>query len=102
MTDRIVTDALGFPLTLSIAVCEMDGAGRHTTYETPEGEVTAMARHRIEIAAGLDPGELVNACAHEAYHLFYSVRALITADEETQAEVFGNLVRRLVAVGGAT
>lgn len=98
MTDRIVTAALGFPLTLSIAVCEMDGAGRHTTYETPEGEVTA--EHRIDIARGLEPGELVNACAHEAYHLFYSIRALITADEETQAEVFGNLVRRLVAVGG--
>jgi hypothetical protein len=98
MTERIVTDALGFPLKVAIVVRDLgQAAGRHVTYETPEGLVQPDAEHRIELDPSLEPGALIDACSHEAYHLFYSVRHLITADEETQAEVFGHLVRRLYA-----
>lgn len=92
--ERIVTDALGFPLIVEISVCEMEPRGRHKTYEDESG-VVDDAPHKIELRAGVTGDELVEVAAHGAYHLFYSVRDRIATDEETEAEVFGHLVKRL-------
>lgn len=93
---KINTDSLGFPLKVAIVVAEAGTLGAHLTYEDESGHVAADAEHEIHILSGLAGGELINTAAHEAYHLFYSVREHITADEETQAQVFGQLVRRIV------
>ena len=92
----IVTDSLGFRLELSIIVEAMDGRGRHKTYEQ-EGKVTPEASYKIIINANLRDDELAEVVAHEAYHLFYSVRHLIAVDEETEAVVFGQLVKHIHA-----
>ena len=92
----IVTDSLGFRLELSIIVEAMDGRGRHKTYEQ-DGKVTPEASHKIIINANLRDDELAEVVAHEAYHLFYSVRHLIAVDEETEAVVFGQLVKHIHA-----
>lgn len=97
MADKITTDELGFPLTVTITVGDFENYGRHRTYAGEDGEtVIRDEEHFIEIKYGLSNDELVNVAAHEAYHLFYSIRHLITCDEETQAEAFGHLVRRIV------
>jgi hypothetical protein len=93
---KIVTDSLGFRLELSITVEDMDGRGQHKTYEQ-DGRVTPDAIHRIAINAKLRDDELAEVIAHEAYHLFYSVRHLIAVDEETEAVVFGQLVKHIHA-----
>lgn len=98
MTDRITTDALGFPLAVELVVDDIAPRGRHKVYEDERGSVAADAIHIIEIRTGLAGAELAEVIAHEAYHLLYSVRALITADEETEAEVFGHLVKRMHAL----
>jgi len=95
VAERIITDSLGFRLEVQLAVIAMDGRGRHKTYEC-DGLVSDGAVHRIEISTDLQGDELAEVCAHEAYHLFYAVRHLITADEELQATVFGQLVKRMV------
>jgi hypothetical protein len=95
--ERIVTDSLGFALTVQIDVREMDGRGQHKTYEQ-DGDVAADALHTIAISPEMGGGELVEVAAHEAYHLFYAVRGHITVDEETQATVFGQLVKRIVTI----
>ena len=92
----IVTDSLGFRLELSIIVEAMDERGRHKTYEQ-DGKVTPEASHKIIINANLRDDELAEVVAHEAYHLFYSVRHLIAVDEETEAVVFGQLVKHIHA-----
>ena len=92
----IVTDSLGFRLELSIIIEEMDGRGRHKTYEQ-DGKVTPDASHKIIINANLRDDELAEVIAHEAYHLFYSVRHLIAVSEETEAVVFGQLVKHIHA-----
>ena len=91
--EQIVTEALGFKLELEITVGELDVRGRHRTHEDEHGQT--CDEHRIELRDGLSGGELAEVAAHEAYHLLYSVRNRITADEETEAEVFGHLVKRL-------
>lgn len=96
MNNKIVTDSLGFRLELTISVEEMDGRGQHKTYEQ-DGLVKPDASHKIIIGVHLQGCELVEVIAHEAYHLFYSIRYLITVDEETEATVFGQLVRRIHA-----
>ena len=72
----------------------MTGRGRHITYEQ-EGAVNPEAGHRIIISSELRGTEVAEVIAHEAYHLFYSIRPLITVDEETEAVVFGQLVKRI-------
>ena len=74
----------------------MGGRGRHKTYEQ-DGRVTPDVGHKIIINSNLQGDELAEVIAHEAYHLFYSVRPLITVDEETEAEVFGQLVKHIHA-----
>jgi len=93
---RIITDSLGFRLEVHLTVAQMDGRGLHKTYEC-DGVVSEDAVHRIEISKDLSGDELAEVCAHEAYHLFYAIRNLITVDEELQATVFGQLVKRMVA-----
>ena len=99
--ERIMTDSLGFALTVQIDVREMDGRGRYKTHES-DGRVAADAKHTIEISADLGGGELVEVAAHEAYHLFYAVRDHISVDEETQATVFGQLVKRIVTIAAVS
>jgi hypothetical protein len=89
-----ITDALGFPLKVKVSIGDHASLGCHRVsmdYET--GLVAAEAEHRIEIQSGQSPSELTDTVSHEVYHMFCSIRHLITADEETQAEVFGQLVR---------
>jgi hypothetical protein len=93
---KLVTDSLGFRLELSITVEDMDGRGQHKTYEQ-EGCVTPDAIHKIIINANLRDDELAEVIAHEAYHLFYSVRHLIAVDEETETVIFGQLVKHIHA-----
>lgn len=93
--ERIITDALGFSLKVDVTVGYTKPRGRHKTYQDEQGLVEAGAPHIIELRQGLRNEELVEVIAHEAYHLFYSIRNLITADEETEAETFGHLVKRL-------
>lgn len=93
--ESIVTDSLGFVLIVHIDIQEMDGRGRHKTHES-DGHVAVDAKHTIEISPDLCGAELCEVAAHEAYHLFYAVRDHITVDEETQATVFGQLVKRIV------
>lgn len=42
---------------------------------------------------------LIVVSAHEVYHLFKSIRPLVSCDEETEAEVFGELVGKIVSLG---
>lgn len=94
--DKVITDSLGFPLVVSIDIVEnLRVRGRHTTYSDENGNALVEAAHAIEIRYGLPKEEVAEVVSHEAYHLFYSVRHLITCDEETEAEVFGHLVRRI-------
>jgi hypothetical protein len=98
ITEKIITNALGFPITLTISVLEnLRPRGRHVTHEQ-EGLVPASAEHRIEIKKGLPPEEVPEVIAHECYHLFCAVHHLIACDEETAAEVFGHLVKRIHAL----
>jgi class 3 adenylate cyclase len=92
---KVVTDALGFSLEVEILVRDLEPRGRHVTYEDENGNVGNDAPHRIEIDTALYGSELAEVIAHEVYHLFYSLRHRITTDEETEAETFGHLVRRL-------
>lgn len=59
------------------------------------GLVSADAPHTIQLQRGLDPLYLTEVISHEVYHLFYSVRHLITVDEEEQATIFGQLVKHI-------
>jgi hypothetical protein len=95
--NKIVTDSLGFRLEVSITVEAMPHRGKHKTYEQ-DGKVTPSTSHQIIISPEIQGDELAEVIAHEAYHLFYSVRHLITVDEETEATVFGQLVKRIHAV----
>jgi hypothetical protein len=93
--EQIITDSLGFPLAVTVSIVEnLRVRGRHVTYEQ-EGKVLASAEHHIEIREGLLEEEKSEVIAHECYHLFYSIRHLITRDEEIEAEVFGHLVKRI-------
>jgi hypothetical protein len=74
----------------------MEARGRHKTYDQ-DGKVTAEASHKITINSNLRGDELAEVIAHEAYHMLYSVRHLITVDEETEAVVFGQLVKHIHA-----
>lgn len=93
--EKIITEGLGFPLEVTIAVGDFMVRGRHKTFTDERGFVEIGAEHRIEIKEGMIPLDFALVASHEAYHLFYSVRHLITVDEETEAEVFGYLVRRI-------
>jgi hypothetical protein len=93
---KIVTDSLGFRLELSIVVESMPGRGQYETFEQ-DGAVTPDAHHVIRINPNLQGDELAEVIAHESYHLFYSIRHLIAIDEETEAEVFGQLVKHIHA-----
>lgn len=90
---KITTDSLGFELKVDIELDERVNGGRHVVYADENGRVPADAGHMIALSTSLDHRELVRIAAHEAYHLFYSIRDQITVDEETQASVFGDLVR---------
>lgn len=93
---KIATDSLGFLLTVTILVGDFEKEARHVTFEDYETKLVGPdAPHRIEVQLGLTPKQLNDAAAHEAFHLFYSIRHLITADEETQAIVFGQLVSQI-------
>jgi len=94
MDNKIITDSLGFRLEVTVVIEEMAVRGQHKTHEQ-DGEVKPDAVHKIFIDSHLRGSELAEVIAHEAYHLFYSVRHLITVDEETEATVFGQLVKRI-------
>lgn len=100
MTERITTDALGFPLTVEIVIGDILPRGRHKTYEDEAGRGPDDAIHILELRAGLTGAELAEVIAHEAYHLFYCVRDLIAVGEETEAEVFGHFVKRMHSIYG--
>lgn len=70
--------------------------GEHKTYER-DGKVRDDMVHKITIIPDLSDDELIEVVAHEAYHVFYSVRHLIAVDEETEASVFGQLVEWIYA-----
>lgn len=97
--ERIVTDSLGFRLEVEIHHGRFnESRGRHISYADENGVVDPTAPHKIYLREGMPDSELAEVCAHEAYHLFYCLREHMTADEETQAEVFGHLVKRLYGV----
>lgn len=90
------TDSLGFPLRVEVIIDpNLDVLGKQVSFEDENGNVVADAPHRIFLKEGLSVPMLVDVISHETYHLFYALRAHITADEETQAEVFGNFVRNV-------
>ncbi len=92
MEEKIITDALGFTLTVTMVLGQVEVLGRHSTKEDHETRIVPPdAPHTIYLHHDLEGPQLIGVIAHEAYHLFFSVRHLITADEETQAEVFGVL-----------
>lgn len=94
--DKIASDALGFYLEIAIFIGDFESFGAHHCYENIEtGLVEAGDPHKIKIRKGLDHSTACMVAAHEAYHLFESIRHLITTDEETKAETFGGLVRRI-------
>ena len=95
---RLISDSLGFRLEVLISFGNFSKLGEHRTYEGKDGKVADDAVHRINInPTRLSEAELAGVVAHEVYHLFYSIRHLIVADEESQAEVFGDLVRSILA-----
>lgn len=96
MKTRIITDALGFTLKLDIEIGQFETFGKHICYGDETGLVPLDSEHTIQLKYGMTASDSVNVAAHEAYHLFYAIRHLITCDEETEAETFGHLVRRIV------
>ncbi len=105
LMNPLITDSLGFRLEIEVVVIPFReiGRGQHKTYER-DGRVPPDAPHRITIYANPHPTpddkELAEVIAHEAYHLMYSIRHLITVDEETEAVVFGQLVKHIHAIAG--
>lgn len=99
---NFTTDSLGFTLRVSILVGQFDHLGQHRTYEDRNGNVPQDAEHTIRIHADLSRTQIVMVASHEAYHLFVSVRKLIAVDEEMEAEVFGDLVAKIVEYVEAT
>lgn len=93
--DILITDSLGFQLTVEIYVDAFEHLGQHNTHQDEFGKVPPDAVHRIEIQQGLSSETLNEVIPHEVYHMFYSIRPLITVDEETEAEVFGQLVKHI-------
>lgn len=89
------TDSLGFSLTVVIKVGDYPVLGSYVTYQISEGEVIPSVPHTLKFKTGLTQGMLTQIIAHEAFHLFAALRHLITEDEEKQAEVFGELVRKI-------
>jgi hypothetical protein len=94
--DKIVTDALGFRLEVTFCIGDFKSLGQHVTFQDESGIVTEEAPHTINLKSGLARDVINTVVPHEVYHLFYSVRHLIKADEETEAEVFGELVGRIL------
>lgn len=94
---KIVTHSLGFRLEVAISIGDFPNLGSHRAYEDEDGRAATDVPHRINIRAGLDDATLNVVAAHEVYHLFYLLRPLIAVDEETEAEVFGELVGRVHA-----
>ena len=96
LKDKLITDSLGFQLTVKIEVGAYDFRGSHSAYEDYDTKkVASDAEHVIRVQAGMGAEELAEVVSHECHHLFYSIRHLITVDEETEAEVFGQLVKRI-------
>lgn len=99
MTDEaqvpIITDSLGFRLKVQIEAGDYDFRGRHHTYESADGHVGADAEHKISIQRGMPASELAEVAAHECFHLFRAIRSLIVVDEETETQVFGQLVKHV-------
>lgn len=97
---KIITDSLGFELNVEITVGAFEKLGEHRTFENYDTKlVEAGSPHKINVRQGLTPTELVQVSTHEAYHLFHSIRHLITVGEETQAETFGGLVQAIFNEG---
>lgn len=94
-TETMINDSLGFQLRVTMVVKEFEDSitrGQHRTYEC-DGKVQDGQDHYIELRRGLMGAERSEVIAHEVYHVFYSVRHLITVDEETEALIFGQLVK---------
>ena len=103
LTQTLSTDSLGFSLSVELVLDPvLEVYGKQVSYEDEVGAVIPTAIHRIFLREGLPYDKMVDAAAHEAYHLFYALRPHITADEETQAEVFGGLVRSIVELCSTT
>lgn len=102
MQDKIITDGLGFPLEVTITIGEFEKLGSHVCYENAEtGLVDAGTPHKINVKNVSDPADAAMIASHEVYHLFKSVKHLITADEEIQTECFGELVKIIVNLWAA-
>lgn len=97
-TQKIITDALGFTLKVEVAVGDFETLGKHHTYVNEYGAVEKDIPHTIQLKMGMTGNILIGVAAHEAYHLFYSIRHLITCNEEVEAEVFGELVVRILKI----
>lgn len=95
-SEEIVTDVLGFELKVKIVVGDFETLGEHWTFENVDtGQVDPSSPHTINVKTGLTDSTACLVAAHESYHLFESVRHLITANEEIAAETFGGLVQRI-------
>ncbi len=94
-TEKRITDDLGFCLTVIVEVGPFPTSGAHRTYETVYGDVPKDQTHTIQLQSGLATDYLFEVITHEVYHLFYSIRPLITVDEETEVTVYGQLVKHV-------
>lgn len=98
-TEKLITNALGFPLRLTVEVGHFKVLGTHKTFQDADtGLVGKDTAHTIRIKAEMNQAALNMAVPHEVYHLFYSVRHLITVNEETEAEAFGELVSKILSL----
>ena len=91
----LVTDGLGFKLTVVLHLGDYEFSGQHRSFEDEEGAIIIELPHEIRIQRGLAEHELHEVIAHEVYHLFYSLRKIIQVPEEQETEVFGELVRHV-------
>jgi hypothetical protein len=72
MTNKLTTDALGFPLTVEIVIGDLETLGQHRTFENyATGLVDKNAPHTIKIQSGLKSEVLNVVVPHEVYHLFF-------------------------------
>jgi hypothetical protein len=94
----LTTKSLGFKLTVRIEpLLRSKNRGQHRCTETPSGKVSRTHSHTILISPALYGEELTEVVAHECCHLFFAIREYIKVGEETEATVFGQLVKWIAA-----
>lgn len=97
-TETLETDSLGFLLRVQINVGDFETLGQHKTYTDENGKVLPSSLHILNFQVNMERTSVNTVTAHEVYHLFYSIRDLISVDEETEAEVFGELVGKVLDI----